>query len=334
MSAVLAQAVYSDFRQRFGYEPLVVRAPGRVNLIGEHTDYNGGFVLPAAVDKEAVFAVGLNGGAAIRLRAHDLGKTFELADAADLTPSDTQWANYLLGVAAQFQARGVVVPGFDCVFGGTIPMGAGMSSSAAVECGLAFALNELLHAGFDTMELARIAQQAEHTYAGVQCGIMDQFASLFGRDGQVVRLDCRSLDYAYFPFDTSASRIVLCNSGVKHSLTSSAYNTRRQECERGVAVLQQYYPGITSLRDATLGQLDAHRDELGDVIYRRCRYVVEENLRVEAACNYLLEGNLAAFGQQMYASHAGLRDHYEVSCHELDVLVEIASSSEGVFGRA
>ena len=332
MSATLAQAVLADFRQRFGYAPLLVRAPGRVNLIGEHTDYNGGFVLPAAIDKEIIFAVGLNGGPAIRLVAHDLGETFELASAAEISPSTTHWANYLLGVAAQLQLRGIAVPGFDCVFGGTIPVGAGMSSSAAVECGLAFALNQLLRAGLGTMELARLAQQAEHTYAGVQCGIMDQFASLFGRSGQVVRLDCRSLDYAYFPFDTAACRIVLCNSGVKHSLASTAYNTRRQECEQGVAALQRHYPQVHSLRDATLAQLETHRAEFDPVVFRRCAYVVQENARVEAACRHLEAGDLAAFGQQMYASHAGLRDDYEVSCPELDALVAAAQGQPGVFG--
>ena len=332
MPTLLAQAIQSDFQQRFGYEPLLVRAPGRVNLIGEHTDYNGGFVLPAAVDKEILFAVGLNGGSQIRLVAHDLGETFELSNAAEISPSATHWANYLLGVAAQFQLRGHVVPGFDCVFGGTIPMGAGMSSSAAVECGLAFALNHFLSTGLDKMELARIAQLAEHTYAGVQCGIMDQFASLFGQAGQVVRLDCRSFDYAYFPFDTEACRIVLCNSGVKHSLASSAYNTRRQECEHGVAVLQQHYPEVHALRDATLAQLEAHRAELGDTVFRRCAYVVQENARVEAACRHLEANDMAAFGKEMYASHAGLRDDYEVSCAELDVLVEAAQAAPGIFG--
>ena len=332
MPIPLAQAIRSDFQQRFGYAPLLVRAPGRVNLIGEHTDYNGGFVLPAAVDKEILFAVGLNGGSQIRFVAHDLGETFELPNAAEISPSDTHWANYLLGVAAQFQQRGHVVPGFDCVFGGTIPMGAGMSSSAAVECGLAFALNHFLNTGLAKMELARIAQLAEHTYAGVQCGIMDQFASLFGHAGQVVRLDCRSLDYAYFPFDTQACRIVLCNSGVKHSLASTAYNTRRQECERGVAILQQHHPEVKALRDATLTQLEAHRAELGDVVFRRCAYVVQENARVEAACRYLEANDLAAFGLEMYASHAGLRDDYEVSCAELDILVEAAQAAPGVFG--
>ncbi|GAB2710927.1 galactokinase [Hymenobacter frigidus] len=325
-------AILADFHHRFGYEPLLVRAPGRVNLIGEHTDYNGGFVLPAAIDKEIVFAVGLNGARHLRLVAHDLSETLTLPDAADISPSGTHWANYLLGVAAQFQQRGVAVPGFDCVFGGTVPVGAGMSSSAAVECGLAFALNQLLGTGLDKLTLARMAQQAEHTYAGVKCGIMDQFASLFGRAGQVVRLDCRSLDYAYFPFDTQACRIVLCNSGVKHSLASTAYNTRRQECEQGVAMLQRHNPAIQSLRDATLADLEAHRAELSPTVYRRCAYVVQENARVETACRYLETGDLTAFGQEMYASHAGLRDDYEVSCAELDALVAAARGLPGVFG--
>ena len=332
MPLPLVAAILADFHHRFGYEPLLVRAPGRVNLIGEHTDYNGGFVLPAAIDKEIVFAVGLNGARHLRLVADDLSETLTLTGAADISPSDTHWANYLLGVAAQFQQRGVAVPGFDCVFGGTVPVGAGMSSSAAVECGLAFALNQLLGTGLDKLTLARMAQQAEHTYAGVKCGIMDQFASLFGRAGQVVRLDCRSLDYAYFPFDTQACRIVLCNSGVKHSLASTAYNTRRQECEQGVAVLQRHNPAIQSLRDATLADLEAHRAELSPTVYRRCAYVVQENARVETACRHLAAGNMTAFGQEMYASHAGLRDDYEVSCAELDALVEAARGLPGVFG--
>ncbi|MCA8832574.1 galactokinase [Hymenobacter pini] len=326
-----ASAVASAFQQIFSSVPLLVRAPGRVNLIGEHTDYNGGYVLPAAVDKEIYFAVALNGLDTVRLYSYDKQERQEFA-LAQLQPGTVLWANYLKGVVAGFQQRGIVVPGFDCVFGGNVPMGAGLSSSAAVECGLALALNTLLHAGLGRMELAHLSQQAEHAYAGVQCGIMDQFASLFGKAGQVVRLDCRSLEYAYFPFDTDACRIVLCNSGVKHSLASSEYNTRRQECEQGVAILRRYYPQVLSLRDATLTQLEAHQQELGDVLYRRCRYVVEENLRVEAACKYLAEHDLPAFGQQMYGSHAGLRDLYEVSCPELDVLVEAARSLPGVFG--
>lgn len=324
-------SVLAAFEQRFHHTPLLVRAPGRVNLIGEHTDYNGGFVLPAAINREIYFAVGLNNTSRIRLYSYDQQEAYE-TEHTPIQPSSIQWANYLLGVVAQFEKRGITVPGFDCVFGGNIPIGAGLSSSAAVECGLAYALNTLLHSGLERMELARMSQLAEHEYAGVQCGIMDQFASLFGQAGHVVRLDCRSLEYAYFPFDSERYQLVLCNSGVKHSLASSEYNTRRQECERGVAVLQKYYPEVKSLRDATLAQLEEHRAELGDVVWRRCSYVLEENLRVESACQSLVAGDLHAFGQQMYGSHAGLRDKYEVSCPELDVLVELAKGFTGVLG--
>ncbi|PJJ52966.1 galactokinase [Hymenobacter chitinivorans] len=328
---MLAHDIAAAFRQHFHAEPLLVRAPGRINLIGEHTDYNAGYVLPAAIDKEMYFAVALNQQNVIRLLAYDLNERVEISTDA-VAPQDTQWANYLLGVVAQLQHRGVAVPGFDCVFGGTVPAGAGLSSSAAVECGMLFALNQLLSTGLEPMQIARLGQAAEHEYAKVMCGLMDQFASVFGRAGQVVRLDCRSLDYEYFPFDTTACRIVLCNSGVKHSLASSEYNTRRQECERGVAVLQQYYPAVQTLRDVTLEQLQAHEAELGPVVYRRCRYVVEENQRVETTCRLLSQGDLGGVGQQMYASHAGLRDDYEVSCKELDVLVQIAQTSAGVYG--
>ena len=324
-------AIVADFYRRFGHEPLLVRAPGRINLIGEHTDYNDGLVLPAAIDKEIFFAVGLNGGDMVRLVSFDKADTYDVP-VADVAPSDHLWANYLLGVVAQFQAHGVAVSGFDCVFGGNVPMGAGMSSSAAIECGLAFALNELLHTGFDRMTLAKMGQQAEHTYAKVMSGLMDQFASLHGRAGHVVRLDCRSLDYEYFPFAADQYHFVLCNSGVKHSLASSEYNKRRQECAQGVSVLQKKYPEIKSLRDVTLAQIKAGRAALGDVVYRRCRYVVQENQRVQEACDALEANDMAAVGQAMYGSHAGLRDDYEVSCLELDELVEMARPLPGVLG--
>ncbi len=287
--------------------------------------------MPAAIDKEIYFAVGLNGSSTARLYSYDLNEAYE-TELADVQRDETMWANYLKGVVAQFQKRGLTVPGFDCVFGGNVPIGAGLSSSAAVECGLAFALNHLLGTNLDRMELAHMAQKAEHEFAGVKSGLMDQFASLFGQPGQVMLLDCRSLDYEYLPFDTTACGIVLCNTGVKHSLASSEYNLRRQECEQGVAILQKHYPEVQSLRDATLPQLNAHREELGDVVYRRCMYVVQENFRVEAARQHLNDGDLDAFGREMYASHAGLRDDYEVSCRELDVLVQIAKAQPGVYG--
>lgn len=238
------------------------------------------------------------------------------------------------GGVAQLQADGAPVGGFDCVFGGTIPMGAGLSSSAAVECGPAFALNQLFDLGLAPLALAQIAQRAKHAFAGVECGLMDQFASLMGRAGHVVRLDCHSLDYQYFPFDTAAARIVLCNSGVKHNLADSEYNVRRRQCEQGVAALRRHYPHVQTLRDVSSFMLASHRAALDATVYRRCRYVVAENDRVLAACDYLMAGNMAmaVFGRQLYVSHAGLRDDYEVSCPELDALVDLARELPGVFG--
>jgi galactokinase len=327
-----AELLSAEFIRHFSHAPLLVRAPGRVNLIGEHTDYNLGFVMPGAINRAIYFAIALNQQQEVRLIAYDEQQDTLTISLSSITAGEKQWANYLLGVIAQFQQRGIQVLGFDCIFGGDIPLGAGLSSSAALCCGIAFALNHLLNSGLDRHTLAQIAQGAEHAYAGVRTGLMDQFASLFGQAGHVVRLDCRSLDYDYFPFDTGASHIVLCNSGVKHSLASSEYNTRRHECEQGVAILKQHYSEVASLRDVTLAQLQAHIDEIGTVVYKRCRYVVEENQRVLAATQALNDGDLTAVGQLMYASHAGLRDEYEVSCRELDVLVEAARALPGVFG--
>ncbi|MGI4741811.1 MAG: galactokinase [Janthinobacterium lividum] len=329
-----ASALTQAFTEHFGAAPgLLVRAPGRLNLIGEHTDYNGGLVLPGAIMQAVSFALRLNGTDKIRLRALDFDAAYEVA-VGDIVPLEPgHWANYQLGVVAGLLRRGATVPGFDCAFGGDIPAGAGLSSSAAVECGVAWGLSELLGLGIDRMELAHIAQQAEHEYARVQCGLMDQFASLFGRAGHVVRLDCRSLEYAYFPLDTAACRLVLCNSGVKHALADSEYNQRRQECAEGVRILQQKNPKIKSLRDATLPEIEAAKAELGDVIERRCRYVVEENARVEALTAHLAAGHpLEEVGELIYASHEGLRDDYQVSCPELDVLVELAHQAPGAYG--
>lgn len=329
-----APALTSAFEQRFGAAPtLLLRAPGRINLIGEHTDYNDGLVLPAAIDKEIRFALRLNGTDRVRLAALDLDDTYEVA-VADIAPlPGGHWANYQLGVVAGLRQHGAEVPGFDCAFGGDIPGGAGLSSSAAVECGVAWGLNHLLGLGLDTMTMAQISQRAEHEYAKVMCGLMDQFASMFGRAGHVVELDCRSLEYAYFPLDTTHARLVLCNSGVKHALGDSEYNTRREECARGVEILQKHNPAIKSLRDATLADIAAARAELGEVVEKRCRYVVEENQRVKDLTARLVEGKpLEQVGELLYASHAGLRDLYQVSCAELDVLETLAHTAPGCYG--
>ncbi|MBR5166678.1 MAG: galactokinase [Salinivirgaceae bacterium] len=325
------QKIRDKFIALFGAEPQMFRAPGRVNLIGEHTDYNEGFVLPAAVDKMIAFAVKPNSVGRFRFFAFDLNESFE-TEADNIGVSQTAWANYLLGVVAQFRKAGLTVPAFDCVFGGNVPLGAGMSSSAAIEVGMAFAINSMFGLGVNRLTMTKFAQMAEHEYAGVNCGIMDQFASMHGKAGHVVRLDCRSLDFEYFPLDMTNYRLVLVNTGVKHSLASSEYNKRRAECEEGVGILQKYYNGVRSLRDATEEMIEAHRAEFGDVVYRRCSYIVEENERLLAGCKALANGDFAAFGQLMFGSHEGLSHKYEVSCAELDQLVAIARTVPGVLG--
>lgn len=325
------QKIRDKFIALFGAEPQMFRAPGRVNLIGEHTDYNEGFVLPAAVDKMIAFAVKPNSVGRFRFFAFDLNESFE-TEADNIGVSQTAWANYLLGVVAQFRKAGLTVPAFDCVFGGNVPLGAGMSSSAAIEVGMAFAINSMFGLGVNRLTMTKFAQMAEHEYAGVNCGIMDQFASMHGKAGHVVRLDCRSLDFEYFPLDMTNYRLVLVNTGVKHSLASSEYNKRRAECEEGVRILQKYYNAVRSLRDATEEMIEAHRSEFGDVVYRRCSYIVEENERLLEGCKALADGDFAAFGQLMFGSHEGLSHKYEVSCAELDQLVDIARTVPGVLG--
>ena len=326
--------IYTEaYKKKFLKDPeILVRAPGRINLIGEHTDYNEGFVLPAAIDKAIVFAVGLAEQDAFHFYAYDLEEdiSFKAKDAA--IHKEKKWSNYLTGVIAQFQKKGHKVPALQVVFGGNIPLGAGLSSSAAVECGLAFAINELLGLNLSKQELAFMAQKAEHEYAGVQCGIMDQFASMMGKKENVIRLDCQSLDYSYFPFPMDEYQIVLCDTQVKHSLASSEYNNRRKECEEGVALLATHYPDVKSLRDVNLQMIEKHKIEMDPLVYDRCLYVVQENQRVLKGCQDLLSKDLAAFGEKMYASHQGLSKKYAVSCAELDFLVEQTKDKAYVLG--
>ncbi len=325
-------SIFQQFKTAFSSNPaILVSSPGRLNLLGEHTDYNNGFVLPAAIDKEAVFALSLNGRKEYRLISRDFDDSYATEVSSK---SNKSWVNYLLGVVAQVEGKGHTVPGFDLVFGGDIPIGAGISSSAALECGLLFGLNHLLDLGLTLVEMATMAQKAEHLYAGVQCGIMDQFAVLHGKSNQVIKLDCRNLEFSYYPFSTKDHCIVLCNSGVKHSLASSEYNTRRRECELGIQALQTILqmPKISSLRDITSAQAQLLRGKVQNNVWQRCQYVVEEITRVEVACQALQLGDLAKLGELMYETHEGLKNQYEVSCPELDQLVEIAEQVDGVIG--
>ncbi len=328
----LAASVAGEFRKRFGEPGLLVRSPGRVNLIGEHTDYNEGFVLPAAVDKAVYFALSARTDGRGELHAHDLQASYAVELRPGLSKSGLRWPDYLLGVVDQLQKAGKSAPGFNCVFGGDVPIGSGMSSSAAIEGGLAFGLNRLFGLGLEPLELVKLAQKAENEFVGVRCGIMDQFINIFGRPGKVLKLDCRSLEHRYYPFERPDLRIVLCDTKVKRELASSEYNVRRQQCEAGVALLAKHKPGIRSLRDVTLDLLEGHRKEFDPVIYKRCAYVVQENARVEEACLDLERSDFVAFGRRMNASHAGLRDDYQVSSAELDILVDAAQRVKGVLG--
>ena len=329
----LAQRVDKAFLERFGAGGgrITVRSPGRVNLIGEHTDYNEGFVLPAAVDKVMLFAVRPRIDQHCRFYAVDLDAAFE-CELGSLRKSPDGWPNYLLGVIDQMRKAGYSLRGCDLAFGGDIPIGAGMSSSAALEAGFAFALNDLFELDLDRLALVKLAQRAENEFVGVQCGIMDQFANIFGEAKKVLRLDCRSLEYRLYPFERSDLRIVLCDSQVRRALASSEYNVRRRQCETGVDALRKHDPNIKSLRDVQLELLRQHRGELDQVIYKRCEYVVRENMRVEQACKDLDRNDFRSFGEQMYQSHNGLRDGYEVSSPELDILVELATGIDGVLG--
>jgi galactokinase len=312
-------------------DPLVVRSPGRVNLIGEHTDYNNGFVLPAAINKAIYMAVSRRSDDELHIVSLDLDRSY-VADAGQIVSSSLHWPDYILGVVQQLQEMGCVLGGFNCVFGGDIPLGAGMSSSAALECAAAFALNELFGLELDPLTMVKLSQKAENVFVGVQCGIMDQFASMFGRKNHVIRLDCQSLDFAYVPFNMDGIRIVLLDTNVKHSLASTEYNTRRQQCEAGVRLIQSHRPGVKSLRDVTPEMLEEYVAPVDALVNQRCQYVVEENARLLAATGDLQRGDIAAFGQRMYGSHEGLSRKYEVSCPELDFLVEQVKDQPGVIG--
>lgn len=323
--------IETNFLRLFSEKPLIVRSPGRVNIIGEHTDYNEGFVLPAAIDKAVYVGVSKREDAEIHLYAVDFKETYT-SSLTTLAPTEKGWPNYILGVVDQLQKAGLVLSGFNLVVDGDVPLGAGLSSSAAVECATALALNELFSLGLERMAMVKMAQMAEHTYAGVKCGIMDQFASMMGRKDQVMRLDCRSLQFEYVPLKLEGYKILLLNTNVKHSLSSSEYNTRRAQCEQGVAWVKEHHPEVHSLRDVTMEMLDRYVAPKDALIYKRCKYVVEENTRLLTGCEDLKRGDLAALGKKMFLTHEGLSKDYEVSCPELDFLVNAVKNNPNVVG--
>jgi galactokinase len=361
-------AIGSQFLNHFNQKPsLVVKSPGRINLIGEHTDYNHGFVLPAAIDKYIEVAIGKRTDGAIHMVALDLGETIILP-IHNLIPHATQWVNYIIGVVDQaFNSKEnnvnsienntpfnetKLVAGFNICVQGNIPLGAGLSSSAAVECAVLFAINELYQLSLTKMQMALMAQAAEHTFAGVNCGLMDIFASLYGQKNKAILLDCDSLVFTYYPIELKDYSIVLFDTQIKHALASSEYNTRRLECEQGLKIIQEKYASVKTFRDISLEQVeeclaswDIPKNEMNEdtiqekirkdktsKVYQRCKYVVEEIARVQLAVQDLEKGDMQAFGKKMFATHEGLSKLYEVSCPELDFLVAEVSNNENVLG--
>ena len=314
----MRQKIRNKFQELFSTEGSVYASPGRINLIGEHTDYNGGFVFPGAIDKGMIAEIKPNGTGKVRAFSVDLNDYAEFGLNEEDAPK-ASWARYIFGVCRETIKRGGQIQGFDTVFAGDVPLGAGMSSSAALESTYAFALNDLFSLNIDKFELAKIGQSTEHNYCGVNCGIMDQFASVFGKKDCLIRLDCRSLEFEYFPFKIDGYRLVLVDSVVKHELVDSPYNKRRQSCENVAHRL-----GIDTLRDADMNMLDSIKDEISAEDYMRAKFVIEEKERVLDVCDALNRGDIETVGRLMYETHRGLSKDYEVSCEELDYLNDIA----------
>ncbi len=322
--------IRKKFRELFKTEGVVYASPGRINLIGEHTDYNGGFVLPGAIDKGMVAEIKPNNTDRIRAFSMDYDEMCEFGMSEKDLP-EKGWAKYIFGVVREMEKRGYKVSGFDAVFAGDVPLGAGLSSSAALESTFAFALNDIFYLNIDKFELAKIGQSTEHNYVGVKCGIMDQFVSLFGKKGHLIKLDCRSLEYEYEPFDPKGYKMVLIDSVVKHELASSAYNKRRESCERAVAAIQKNHPNVELLRDANMNMLKEVKSVISEEDYMRAEYVIEEIQRLLDACDALKKGDYETVGQKMYETHHGMSKLYEVSCEELDFLNDCAKKN-GVTG--
>ena len=324
------KAIKDKFNSLFGNELNLYTSPGRVNLIGEHTDYNGGFVFPGAIDKGIFAAINPNGTDKIRAYSIDYHAMSEFGMREEDAPKEP-WARYIFGVVREMQKRGFTPKGFDTVFAGDVPLGAGMSSSAALESTFAFALNDIYKLGIDKFELARIGQSTEHNYCGVKCGIMDQFASIFGKKGHLMRLNCATMEFEYFPFDPKGYKVVLLDTAVKHELASSAYNKRRESCENACAHIAAKHPEIKYLSDATMAMLDEVKNEISNEDYMRAKYVIGEKQRVLDVCDALEKSDYATVGDRMYGTHYGMSKEYEVSCDELDFLNDIAKEC-GVTG--
>ncbi|HUH47814.1 MAG TPA: galactokinase [Arenibacter sp.] len=311
---------------------LVVESPGRINLIGEHTDYNLGYVLPTAIERKITFKFKRN-NTHKQCNLYSLGYDRGFSLKLDyIVKSTLEWENYILGVLNEILPMTDKLRGFDCIIESKLPIGSGLSSSAALECGLAYGLNELFDLGLSKMDIVQLSQRAEHTFVGTQCGIMDQFASVMSQEGHAILLDCKSVEPTYIPINMDPYRIIMLNTKVSHNLASSEYNTRRRECGVGVAIIQKKYPKIRSLRDVDRFILENCKSEMPAVIYNRCSFIVSENTRVLAAAKALRENDLELFGQLLYEAHDGISRLYEVSCPESDFLVDFSKKYKGVLG--
>ena len=322
--------IENKFKSLFGNEYRVYTSPGRINLIGEHTDYNGGFVFPGAIDKGIYAAIQPNGTDKVRAFSIDYNAYIEFRIQEEDCP-DEAWARYIFGVCREIQKRGFEIHGFDTVFVGDVPLGAGMSSSAALESTFAFALNDIYNLGIDKFELARIGQSTEHNYCGVKCGIMDQFASVFGKKDHLIRLNCSNMEFEYFPFAPEGHKLVLLDTVVKHELASSAYNKRRESCENVCAHIKARHHEVNYLSDASADMLKEVQNEVSEEDYKRASYVIGEKQRVLDVCEALERGDYQTVGEKMYETHRGMSKEYEVSCEELDFLNEVAKEC-GVTG--
>jgi galactokinase len=330
-SAAAGDLVAARFREMFGSIPRIFRAPGRVNVIGEHTDYNDGFVMPAALEFYTWVGAGRREDRIIEAYSDHFDEKIKLSLDELAGPPRKHWSDFIRGVTAVLQNAGYKLAGANLVIHGEVPLGAGLSSSASLEVATALALSSLSEIDVPRMEVVKLCQRAEHEFVGTRCGIMDQFVAVHGAAGYALMLDCRSLEYELLPLPHDL-RLVVCNSMIRHELASGEYNRRRADCEEGMKLLQPHLPGIRALRDVSAEDLEAWERLLPATVCRRCRHVVTENQRVLDAAKALRSSDAGGFGQLMYQSHASLRDDYQVSCRELDLLVELASSSQGVYG--
>ena len=333
MKKKLIQQTTEHFEKLFQKKPEhIFLSPGRINIIGEHVDYNDGFVLPAAINKYICFAISKNENSECTLVAKDLNEIYQFDLNETLQPIDKMWVNYILGVLHQLKEKGFQFNGFTIVFSSTVPIGAGLSSSAALECGMAYAMNKIYDLKLSKEEIALIGQKAEHTFAGVNCGIMDQFASVFGKKNNVIKLDCTTLEYEYHKASFKEYQLVLFDSCVKHTHLTSGYNDRRNEVEQGLSIIKTHYPEVTSFRNCTEKMVLSLKNKLGEIIFNRCLFVVQEIERVALAVKALSEGNMEQLGNLMTKTHYGLSELYEVSCPEMDFLVRETNTFSDIIG--